>query len=59
MSHNELSAHVVRYCAATGIGPIAVVMRKNGKPVQLLHHGLCDLPGKIRSSSSSTLYKTA
>lgn len=50
ITHNELYSQVVRYCAATGNGPITVILRKHGKPVQLLHHGLCDLPGKIRSS---------
>jgi ABC-type polysaccharide/polyol phosphate transport system ATPase subunit len=50
MDNDDLFPNLVRYCAATGNGPIAVISRKHGKPVQLLHHGVCDLPGKLYAS---------
>jgi lipopolysaccharide transport system ATP-binding protein len=47
-SHDELSAHVVRLADVPGAGQFAVVLRKAGQPVQLLHHGVANLPGACR-----------
>jgi lipopolysaccharide transport system ATP-binding protein len=44
-NHDELYSHITRICTVSGIGPIAVVFRKHAGPVQLLHHGIADLPG--------------
>jgi len=44
-SHAELDSHVMRLCHLPKAGSFAVMLRKQGSPVQLLHHGLCNLPG--------------
>jgi lipopolysaccharide transport system ATP-binding protein len=44
-NHDELYSRITRICTVSGVGPIAVVFRKHASPVQLLHHGIADLPG--------------
>lgn len=44
--HPDLRARCVRLCYLPSIGQLAVVFRRNGSPVQLLHHGIANLPGK-------------
>jgi energy-coupling factor transporter ATP-binding protein EcfA2 len=46
--HAELDAHINRLCLVPNVGQFAVVFRTQGAPVQLLHHGLCNLPGTCR-----------
>jgi hypothetical protein len=45
-SHAELDARLVRVCLLPTVGTFAVVFRPAGGPVQLLHHGVADLPGE-------------
>lgn len=47
MNHAELNDRIRRHCHLTGLGPFEVTLRPNGRPVQLLHHGVADLPGTI------------
>ena len=50
LSYLDLNAENIRVCSVVGIGPFSVVFRKHSIPVQLLHHGLADLPGYSRIS---------
>jgi lipopolysaccharide transport system ATP-binding protein len=50
LSHTELRTKIVRLCHPADIGRIVVLPRKNGKPIQLLHHGVANLPGSCRVS---------
>ncbi len=43
--HHELNEKEVRLCHLPTAGKFTVIFRKSGIPVQLLHHGLCNLPG--------------
>lgn len=45
LSHPDLYARLVRVCNLVGLGPFIVIFRKHGLPVQLMHHGLANLPG--------------
>jgi ABC-type polysaccharide/polyol phosphate transport system ATPase subunit len=45
LSHPDLYARLVRVCNLVGLGPFIVIFRKHGIPVQLMHHGLANLPG--------------
>jgi lipopolysaccharide transport system ATP-binding protein len=45
LSHAELSSRIVRLCHVPGAGRFTVGFRQAGRPVQLLHHGVADLPG--------------
>jgi lipopolysaccharide transport system ATP-binding protein len=47
-SHIDLSANVVRLCHLDLGTPLAVTFRTAGEPVQLLHHGVANLPGTCR-----------
>lgn len=47
--HYELAGKEVRLCHLPIAGSFTVIPRKKGKPVQLLHHGLCNLPGDCRA----------
>lgn len=46
--HVELDSKLVRLCLLPGVGQFAVAFRRSGAPVQLLHHGIADLPGQCR-----------
>jgi lipopolysaccharide transport system ATP-binding protein len=54
MHHNDLTACVVRHCHLTGIGPFEIGFRLRGSPVQLLHHGIANLPGDVELLRSAT-----
>jgi lipopolysaccharide transport system ATP-binding protein len=45
LDYFELTSRQVRLCNVVGLGPISIVFRQNGTPVQLLHHGVANLPG--------------
>jgi ABC-type polysaccharide/polyol phosphate transport system ATPase subunit len=45
MTYEELSEHYHWLCSLPAAGSFAVLARRLGSPVQLLHHGLADLPG--------------
>lgn len=45
LSHPDLYARLVRVCNLVGLGPFIIIFRKHGVPVQLMHHGLANLPG--------------
>ena len=44
-SHPELHPKMIRMCHLPAVRQFAVMFRKNGKPVPLLHHGVANLPG--------------
>jgi lipopolysaccharide transport system ATP-binding protein len=44
--HPLLESKVMPICMIPGLGPFSVFFRNKGKPIQLLHHGIADLPGK-------------
>src|SRR5262245_43544626 len=44
--HLELDARVIRLCMVPAAGSFAVVLRAAGEPIQLLHHGVANLPGR-------------
>jgi len=45
MSHAELHTKLIRLCHLARVAMFAVVYRRGGQPVQLLHHGVANLPG--------------
>ncbi|HYE37782.1 ABC transporter ATP-binding protein [Methylocaldum sp.] len=45
-SHQDLTTKILRLCHLPNMEIFTVFPRKNGAPVQLLHHGMADLPGK-------------
>jgi lipopolysaccharide transport system ATP-binding protein len=45
LTHEELTARVVRLCHLVAPCSIYVGLRHAGTPAQLLHHGIADLPG--------------
>jgi lipopolysaccharide transport system ATP-binding protein len=45
LPHAELTPRVLRLCHLPGVGRFSVTFRRAGRPVQLLHHGVADLPG--------------
>lgn len=47
LSYQELNARCHRHCHVTGLGPLEIHFRHTGRPVQLLHHGIANLPGAI------------
>ena len=49
-SHVELDASLARLCLLPLAGTLAVALRPVGAPVQLLHHGVANLPGSCRMS---------
>jgi lipopolysaccharide transport system ATP-binding protein len=44
--HAELGGRIVRLCHSPAAGRFTVKFRTAGRPVQLLHHGVADLPGE-------------
>ena len=57
--HDELYALVSRVCHVPGLGPLGVTLRPQGRPVQLLHHGVANLPGQCRIDVSPAGPRTA
>lgn len=49
LSHVDLEARLVRVCMLPTIGSFRVIYRRAGKPVQLLHHGIANLPGSCQA----------
>ena len=47
LPHEDVEAAQSRSCVVSAAAMIAVVRRKQGEPMQLTHHGLCDLPGSL------------
>lgn len=47
LPHEEVEAAQSRSCVVSAAAMLAVVRRKSGEPMQLTHHGLCDLPGTM------------
>ena len=43
---DELRVGILRLCHLPKTGQLTVMWRQHGHPVKLLHHGLCNLPGK-------------
>jgi lipopolysaccharide transport system ATP-binding protein len=50
LSHVEVYSWLIRVCLLVGVGQFAVGWRTSGKPVQLLHHGVANLPGQCQVS---------
>jgi hypothetical protein len=48
-SLQELTARWIWLCSLPNVANFAVVFRRKADPVQLLHHGLANLPGKCRA----------
>jgi ABC-type polysaccharide/polyol phosphate transport system ATPase subunit len=48
ISYRELDEKIVRLCILPNVGQFTVGFRKQGKPVQLLHHGIANLPGSCQ-----------
>ena len=44
-AHHDLDSKVIVVNIMVNAGYFAVIFRKHGKPVQLLHHGIANLPG--------------
>jgi lipopolysaccharide transport system ATP-binding protein len=49
-SHAEMDPRLVRLCLLPAVGKFAVVFRQRSAPVQLLHHGVANLPGACHVS---------
>ena len=47
LDNEAVDAAISRDCVVSATTMLAVVRRKQGEPMQLTHHGLCDLPGKL------------
>jgi len=45
-SHADLHAHIVRLCHLPLAGRFSVILRRETRPIQLLHHGVANLPGR-------------
>mgnify|MGYP006084760401 CR=1 FL=1 len=54
LTHQELNEFMHRHCHVPNLGPIEVSYRTHSKPVQLLHHGIANLPGQIEWRGNST-----
>jgi lipopolysaccharide transport system ATP-binding protein len=48
--HAELNAKEARLCHLPQVGQFAITLRQSGTPVQLLHHGVANLPGNCAVS---------
>ena len=46
-THQELDSKMMVMAILPQVGQFAVTFRKNGEPVQLLHHGIANLPGQV------------
>jgi lipopolysaccharide transport system ATP-binding protein len=45
----EIYANIMRLCHLPAIARFAVVLRRGASPIELLHHGMANLPGDCRS----------
>ncbi len=45
LTHVDLHPKIIRLCHLARVGVFAVGFRSHGQPVQLLHHGIANLPG--------------
>jgi len=45
LTHADLHPKIIRLCHLPRVGVFAVRLRSHGQPVQLLHHGVANLPG--------------
>ena len=45
LTHADLHTRLIRLCHLARVGVFAVRFRSHGQPVQLLHHGVANLPG--------------
>jgi lipopolysaccharide transport system ATP-binding protein len=45
LPHTELAPRILRLCHLPAAGQFTVTFRSSGQPVQLMHHGVADLPG--------------
>lgn len=50
-SHGEMASAVVRLCAVPIAGQFMIVFRRPGGHVQLLHHGVANLPSVMQATS--------
>jgi lipopolysaccharide transport system ATP-binding protein len=48
-AHHDLYAKIIYVCHVPAVGQFTVTYRSHHQPVQLLHHGLVDLPGAIEA----------
>jgi len=48
LSHVDFESHLIRLCQLTTVGAFRVIYRRAGNPVQLLHHGIANLPGSCQ-----------
>jgi lipopolysaccharide transport system ATP-binding protein len=51
LSHGELASAIVRLCAVPIAGQFMIVFRPPGGHVQLLHHGVANLPSHMQATS--------
>lgn len=54
MSHGEMASAIVHLCAVPTAGQFMIVFRRPGGQVQLLHHGVANLPSDIQAAAVST-----
>jgi len=52
-SHSDLDEPIIRLCHLPHVFRFAVVLRTGGDPVQLLHHGVANLPGSCQVTVST------
>jgi lipopolysaccharide transport system ATP-binding protein len=45
LTHGDLHPKIIRLCHLARVGVFAIGFRSHGQPVQLLHHGIANLPG--------------
>jgi hypothetical protein len=45
LMHHDLKSKIVRICHIPSVAQFSILFRHEAKPVQLLHHGLANLPG--------------
>jgi ABC-type polysaccharide/polyol phosphate transport system ATPase subunit len=55
LPHELLAATVIRICDLPGLGPFVVTYRATAQPVQLLHHGVANLPGRCEVTAQRAL----
>ncbi len=48
LSYPDLDSKLIRTCILTGVSTFTVILRKKADPVQLLHHGVANLPGNCQ-----------
>ena len=46
--HEDLDARLIRVCILPSVARFAVIFRKTGDPVPLMHHGVANLPGRCQ-----------